>query len=98
MFNKDSSWTIQDFLNSDAHRLMRWHVDTKIWIPESQMTDQEKADNRGYKAAEGYIKDIPFKEAFTNAWHNWSDSNKAAFTSLPNFDATIFEEITGVKI
>ena len=38
------------------------------------------------------------KEAFQNAWHNWNAENRAAFTSLPNFDAAIFEEITGVKI
>lgn len=64
----------------------------------SAMTEEEKSANRGWKTAEGYVKDIPFKEAFQNAWHNWSAENRAAFTSLPNFDAEVFFEITGVKL
>jgi hypothetical protein len=98
MFNKPSDWTEQDFVNSRAYHLMRNDVHTKIWVPDHAMSDQEKADNRGWKNAGGYYKDIPFKEAFKNAWHNWSKEDRKAFTTLPNFDADVFEEITGVKI
>jgi len=77
---------------------MREYVDTKIWIPMSKMTDEEKSANKGWEAAEGYVKDIPFKEAFQNAWHNFTDANKREFISLPNFDAAKFEHITGVKV
>jgi hypothetical protein len=98
MFNKKSNWTEQDFLNSEAYNLLSRNVDTKIWVQISQMTEEEKIKHPSYKTAEGYLKDIPFKEAFQNAWHNWSAENRKAFTSLPNFNAKIFEEITGVKI
>ena len=98
IFNKPSNWTEKKYLDSRAHELMCNNVDTKLWIPEFKMTDQEKETNKGWKTAEGYYKDIPFKEAFGNAWNNWSEENRQAFKDLPNFDAAIFEEITGVKI
>jgi len=98
MFNQPSDWTEEDFINSRAFQLMHKDVETKLWVPDHAMSDQEKADNRGWKVAGGYYKDIPFKEAFKNAWHNWSEKNRKAFTSLPNFDPVVFEEITGVKV
>jgi hypothetical protein len=98
IFDQPSKWTEKDFLNSCVYSLMRNYVDTKLWVPESAMTDAEKAVNKGWKAAEGYVKDIPFKEAFQNAWHNFTEANKKEFLNLPNFDPIKFEFITGVKI
>ncbi|RYD56967.1 MAG: hypothetical protein EOP56_09175 [Sphingobacteriales bacterium] len=98
LFNKPSDWTIDDFENSRAYRLMCDYVDTKMWVNESVMTDEEKLKYPSYKTAEGYLKDIPFKEAFTNAWHNWQEDSRSAFTSLPNFDKDIFFQITGVQL
>ena len=62
------------------------------------MSEEEKEKYPSYKTAEGYIKDIPFSEAFQNKWHNWDEESRNEFKALPNFDAAIFEEITGVKI
>jgi hypothetical protein len=62
------------------------------------MTEEEKTKYPSYKTCDGYLKDIPFKEAFNNQWHNWNKKSREAFTSLPNFDAEIFFEITGVRI
>jgi hypothetical protein len=98
MFNKPCDWTEKEFLNSKACELMRCYVDTKIWVPEYKMTDEEKAANKGWEAAEGFVRDIPYKEAFTNAWRNFDAKSREAFTSLPNFDKNIFEFITGVKV
>jgi hypothetical protein len=96
-FNKESKWTEQDFLDSRVYSLL-CEVNTKIWIYPSEMTEEEKNANPSYKTCDGYLKDIPFKDAFQNKWHNWSEENKKEFTKLPNFDAKIFEEITGVKV
>ena len=97
MFNKPSDWTEQDFINSRAYSLL-CQVDTTQWIPLSHMSEEEKEKYPSYKTAEGYIKDIPFREAFQNKWHNWDEESRNEFKALPNFDAAIFEEITGVKI
>ena len=64
----------------------------------NSMTEEEKKKYPSHTTCEGYLKDIPFKEAFQNAWHNLSDDNKNEFKKLPNFDSDIFFEITGVKL
>jgi len=99
MFNKPVAigYTEIDFENTRAYSLMRDCVDTKMWVCESQMTDTEKENYPSYKTAGGYLRDIPFKQAFQDAWHNWSSENRKAFTSLPNFDWDVFSEITGVN-
>ena len=97
LFNKDSVWTIQDFENSKAFSLL-YEVDIHIWVPSSHMTEDEKTQNSSHETTEGFLRKLPFKEAFNGKWSNWSDENKKAFTSLPNFDKDIFFEITGVKV
>ncbi len=97
IFNKPSKWTDADFRNSNAFQLLN-NIDTKQWIPSNIMSEAEKEKYPSYKTCEGYLKDIPFKESFQNAWNNWSAENRNAFTSLPNFDKKIFFEITGVKV
>jgi hypothetical protein len=62
------------------------------------MSEDEKTAHPSWKTADGYLNDIPFKEAFSNAWGNWSKESRNAFIELPNFDAEIFEQITSVKV
>ncbi len=95
-FNKESNWTEKDFLDSKVYRLL-CNVDTKMWIYPNSMTAEEKQKNPSYITCDGYLKDIPFKEAFKNMWGNLSESNKEEFKKLPNWNSEIFEEITGVK-
>ncbi|ACU61322.1 DUF7666 domain-containing protein [Chitinophaga pinensis] len=96
IFNQPSNWTEHQFKQSKAYSLL-CQVDTKQWVPSSHMSDAEKEKYPSHKTAEGYLKDIPFKEAFQNKWHNWSAESRRAFFDLPNFSWEIFTEITGVK-
>ena len=89
--------TVRDWENSNAVELMN-SIDPSLWIPWSLFTEDEKKANPKYEASDGYVKTISLKEAWANAWNNWSDQNKNIFLSLENFDAKIFEEITGIKI
>jgi hypothetical protein len=95
MFNKPSAWTYEDFIASRAFSLLS-SIDTTIWVPNYKMNDQEKIDHPYYVTTEGYMKHLPYKECFTNAWNNWTSESRKAFTSLPNFDWAIFTDITGV--
>jgi len=97
LFNKPSTWTYEDFINSDAFRYLQ-QVDTTLWIPDYKMTDQEKIDYPYYITTSGYVRNIPYKEAFANSWNNWSEKARQSFLNLPNFDAEIFEDITGIKV
>jgi hypothetical protein len=97
LFNKPTNITVRQWENHKAVNLM-YSVDPTIWVPASQMTDEEKAANPKWETTEGYVKSIPLHDAWANAWHNWSDENKAVFTTLPNFDPVIFKQITGITV
>ena len=40
----------------------------------------------------------PFLDTLTAWWYNLSDYEKNVIKSLPNFDAEIFKEITGIDV
>lgn len=90
--------TVREWENTKACRLMWDHLNPNIWVNESIMTDEEKERFPSYKTTGGYLKSIPYKEMWANMWHNLSDDSKREFTTIPNFDAPLFEEITGIKI
>ena len=72
------------------------------WIPESKMSRQEKKRHSEYATTGGYLKKYTYKEAFRKSFEkakqlpNWPDQLKM-LKALPNFDAKIFEEISGIK-
>lgn len=66
MFNQPSSWTMDDWMRSDA------------WIIISSLFRNAASRQAG--------------------WDKLSKEDKAAVTSLPNFDAGIFEECTGIRV
>ena len=97
IFDQPSDWTEEQFLQSKVYSLL-CQVDTKQWVPEHLMSDEEKKANKGWKTVEGFVRNIPFKQAFQDKWHNWDKMSRQAFLDLPNFDAGKFEHITGVRV
>ncbi len=71
---------------------------TTIWVSESSMTDQEKIDHPKFHVAEGYLKTIPYKEAFQASYAAASAGDRALVKALPNFDADTFFEISGIMV
>jgi hypothetical protein len=96
LFNKESKMTVKEWENHPAYSLM-YSIDPTIWVPDHMMTEEEKATHPKWETTGGYLKTIQMKEAWVNFWGDLTDENKAHFTTLPNFDAAIFEEITGIK-
>ena len=68
------------------------------WVPDDDMTNQEKQAHPEHKTTGGYLKEIPYKEAWANWWESASDEDKGKITSLPNFDSNIFYDITGIRV
>jgi hypothetical protein len=97
MFNKPSNWTYEDFISSRAYELLQT-IETTMYVPAYAMSEEEKIAHPYYVTTGGYIKQLPYKESFTNAWNNWNEASRKAFTSLPNFDSEVFEDITGVRV
>ena len=46
----------------------------------------------------GVVKTHTFKRACAKWWKNMSYENRAIVKAIPNFDADVFEDITGIKI
>ena len=72
------------------------------WIPDSKMSQQEKNQHPEYATTGGYLKKYTYKEAFRKSFEvarrkpDWP-KQRQLLLNLPNFDAKIFEEISGIK-
>jgi hypothetical protein len=98
LFDAPTDIPVRDWEQSKPYRIMAEYLSFTIWAPMSIMTDQEKEAHPKYETVGGYLKSIPHKEGWSNMWHNLSDTDKAEFTSLPNFNAKTFEIITGIDV
>lgn len=92
MFNKDTKFKRKDltipFINLKLNR----------WVPEDDMTDQEKKDNPKFHITKGYLKTAPYKEAWKLYWKSASEEDKKRIKELPNFDSVVFYDITGIDV
>lgn len=68
------------------------------WIDEAEMSDAEKQENPSYAHTGGYLKKLDYKEAFTQSVIAASKEERDMIRALPNFDADIFLEISGVDL
>ena len=99
LFNKPSAMTYNDWLRSDAiYLLNQMPKDVVEWVYEEDMTDEEKVANPTYETTGGYLKVLDESECGQLWWGSLSDSQKNYIRSIPNFDAEIFEQCTGIKV
>ena len=72
------------------------------WVPARDMSQVEKEQHPEYAITGGYLKRYDYKEAFRKSFEeakrlpDWPEQLKR-LKALPNFDAKIFEEISGIK-
>ena len=99
LFNKPSDWTYRDWLDSDARYLLnRIPKNVVEWIYSEDMTDEEKAEHPTHETTGGYLKVLDESECSQIWWNGLSEYHRDVIRSLPNFDATIFEQCTGIKV
>ena len=75
-----------------------YRVEVPEWISWSETTGQEKIDNKNAFVCEGYLKTLGYKEAWKKAFDSATKEDIKLLKALPNFDAKVFEEITGIKV
>ena len=75
-----------------------FRIETCYWVNEKDMTDDEKAQDVNFYVRGGQLRTREYKEAFKKAWDEADKENRMLITKIPNFDAKIFEEITGINI
>ena len=99
LFNKPSSWTYRDWLNSEARYLMNQiQGDILEWVYLSDMTDEEKAAHPEAEATGGYLKELDNSECAVIWWRSLNQRQKNVIMAIPNFDKAIFKEITGIDV
>lgn len=99
MFNKPSGWTIEDWYHSEAKELLNTISHNALqWVYSDKMSEEEKEQHPKYKTTGGYLKKRNKSECNQLWWNSLSDHKKNIIKSLPNFDAEIFKEITGIDV
>ena len=99
LFNKPSSWTYRDWLNSEACYLMNQiQGDILEWVYLSDMTDEEKAAHPEAETTGGYLKKLDNSECAVIWWRSLDQRKKNVIMAIPNFDKAIFKEITGIDV
>jgi hypothetical protein len=99
MFNKPTDWTIEQWFNCRARRLLNEIDDCPLeYVYLSDMTDEEKAAHPEAKTTGGYLKERTTADNARKWWAELSADDRNVILSLPNFDAAIFKEITGVDV
>ena len=83
---KETKW--YDALTNGYFELTKW-----VDYTEEEMKADESKRNTGGRTVE-----IPYKEACNNWWNSLDTEDKEVIKTMPNFDADIFEEITGVRV
>lgn len=67
-----------------------------VWF--DSMTDEEKAVHPEAKTTGGYLKERTTADNARKWWAGLSADDRNIIFSLPNFDAAIFKEITGIDV
>jgi len=75
-----------------------FHFELIEWISDADMTEQEKDTNPNYTIMGGYLKKYDYKEAWKKSWDNAMEEDRQKLFKLPNFDAAIFFEISGIDV
>lgn len=98
-FNKPSDWSYIDWLRSDARLLLNSIPKNVVeWIYSEDMTDEEKEQHPAYETTDGYLKVLDESECGQLWWNELSDTEKGIIKSIPNFDAEIFLQCTGIDV
>ena len=73
------------------------YFDLTVWVSHDTATDEEKEAHKiDIETCGGFLKEIPYKEAFRIAWNKASKEEHKKLLKLPNWDNAIFKDISGV--
>ena len=93
LFNKDSGWKFYGERHIKFRNILsKYRKLLCEWVYESKMTEQEKFENPTYKTTGGYLK---VNDSIYNG-KEVTKEDRDFLESVPNFDAKILEETTGI--
>ena len=96
IFNKDSGMTFDEAAQTKWFRFLnKYKLELTRWI---EYTEEEKKESVIRQCIGGYLKMYTYQEACANWWNKYTDDEKRIIMTIPNFDADVFEEITGIDV
>ena len=96
IFNKESGMSFEEAMRTEWFRVLRkYDLELTRWI---EYTEEEKKESVIRQCIGGYLKKFTYKEACANWWSKYTDDEKRIIMTIPNFDADIFKEITGIDV
>ena len=100
MFDQESEWTMDDWLNSQARYIMSCCPYTySDFVLKADMTPEEIEKHPECETIGGYVKVFRITDEDKQKWWDGLDGeDKTSVMSLPNFDKDKFYKCTGIKI
>lgn len=93
------NWTFEQWFNCRARYLLNQIDDCPLeYVWFNSMTDEEKAAHPEAETTGGYLKERTTADNARKWWAGLSADDRNIIFSLPNFDAVIFKEITGIDV
>jgi hypothetical protein len=101
MFNKPSGMTYADWERSMARDILSYmpqNIVNIAWTDAENMSDAEKEAHPEFETIGGYLHKEEIKADVQSWWDGLSSNDKETVMSIPNFDADIFFECTGIRV
>ena len=102
LFNLDSELEFNDERLANIRTIVNKYYKLHfVYVSSKDMTDKEKQDHPYHVTTGGFLRhdtEYSYKKSWQNIWSKCSEKERKCFTSLPNFNAKIFEEITGINV
>jgi len=96
IFNRPSGMSLKDFYNSRYYDAL---TSEPLLLTELIEYTQEEKQNDKDKEMIGYwLKEYSYKEASKIWWDKLTVDNKKIIQEIPNFDAEVFYDITGIRV
>ena len=98
LFEKPTDLTHEQVLDLPGMQVLNHAYKNNWWIFSEDMTDEEKKQHPEHETTGGYLKTVPFKTACRMMWDKLDAADRQKVLDLPNFDARIFKEVTGIEV
>ena len=98
LFNRPTDLTRDQIASIKGVQVLNRNYANNWWICSTNMSEEEKKAHPEHEYTGGYLKSVSFKEACRIMWDKLTDKEKDEVKKIPNFDADVFKEITGVNV
>lgn len=96
LFNRPSNMKRSEFEESPYFKaLCSVPFNLTEWVENSS---KEDSDTPAKQSLGGHLKTYTYQEACYNWWNAMTQENRSIVMSMPNFDADVFYEITGIDL